>query len=122
MATHSSILFFFFFPHSSHLSKEMYSCLENPMDGEAWWGYSPQGHKESEMTERLNQSRYTRGFPGSSDSEKSDSSVGDMGLTCGLGRCPGEGSGSLLQYSCLENPMDRRAWWATAQGVTKSQT
>ena len=35
---------------------------------------------------------------------------------------PGEGNGNLLQYSCLENPMDRGAWWATVHGVTKSQT
>ena len=40
----------------------------------------------------------------------------------GLGRSPGGGHGNLLQYSCLGNPMDRGAWWATVQGVTKSQT
>ena len=39
-----------------------------------------------------------------------------------LGRSPGEGHGNPLQYSCLENPMDRGAWWATVHGVTKSQT
>ena len=39
----------------------------------------------------------------------------------GLGRSPGEGNGNLLQDSCLENPMDRGAWWATAHGVKKSQ-
>ena len=46
----------------------------------------------------------------------------DMDLTPGLGRSPGVGNGNLLQYSCLENPMDRGAWRATAHGVTKSQT
>ena len=40
----------------------------------------------------------------------------------GLGRCPGEGNGNSLQYSCLENPMDRGAWWATVHGVAKSWT
>ena len=40
----------------------------------------------------------------------------------GSGRSPGEGSGSLLQYSCLENPMDRGAWWATVHETAKSQT
>ena len=40
----------------------------------------------------------------------------------GLGRSPEEGHGNPLQYSCLENPMDRRAWWATVHGVTKSRT
>ena len=44
------------------------------------------------------------------------------GLTPGLGRSPGEGNGYPLQYSCLENPMDRGAWWATVPGVTNSQT
>ena len=39
-----------------------------------------------------------------------------------LGRSPGEGNGNLLQYSCLENPMDRGAWWATVHGVSKSRT
>ena len=40
----------------------------------------------------------------------------------GLGRSPGEGNGNLLQYSCLENPIDRGAWWATVHEVTKSRT
>ena len=44
------------------------------------------------------------------------------GLIPGLGRSPGGGQGNPLQYSCLENPMDRGAWEATAHGVTKSQT
>ena len=39
-----------------------------------------------------------------------------MDLISGLGRCPGEGNGNPLQYSCLKNPMDRGAWWARAQG------
>ena len=45
--------------------------------------------------------------------------AGDMGLIPGLGRSRG-GNGNPLQYSCLENPMDRGAWWATVHGVTKS--
>ena len=53
------------------------------------------------------------GFPGSSDSEESACNVGDLGLIPGLGRFPGEGNGNAHQYSCLENPMDRGAWWAT---------
>ena len=48
--------------------------------------------------------------------------AGDMSLTPGSGRSPGEGNGNLLQYSCQENPMDRGTWWATAHGVAKSQT
>ena len=46
----------------------------------------------------------------------------DLGLSPGLGRSPGQGHGNPLQYFCLENPMDREAWWAAVQGVTKSQT
>ena len=48
--------------------------------------------------------------------------TGDMGLIPGSGRFPGEGNGIPLQYSCLENPMDRRACRARVQGVVKSQT
>ena len=59
-------------------------------------GYNPWGHKESDMTERLH-------F--------------HFSLLC-----IGEGSGNPLQYSCLENPLDRGAWWATIHGVARSQT
>ena len=45
--------------------------------------------------------------------------VGDIDSTPGLGRSPGKGSGHPLQYSCLGNPMDRGAWWATVHGVSK---
>ena len=48
--------------------------------------------------------------------------TGDMGSIPGSGRSPGGGNGNALQYSCLENPMDRGAWWATVHGVAKSQT
>ena len=46
----------------------------------------------------------------------------DVGSISGLERSPGGGNGNPLQYSCLENPMGRGAWWATVHGVTKSQT
>jgi len=45
----------------------------------------------------------------------------DVGSIPGLERSPGEGNGNLLQYSCLENPTDRGAWWATVHQITKSQ-
>ena len=48
--------------------------------------------------------------------------VGDLGSIPGMGRSPGEGNGNALQYSCLENSMDRGAWWAIVHGVAKSQT
>ena len=47
--------------------------------------------------------------------------TGGMGLIPGSGRSPPEGCGNPLQYSCLKTPIDRRAWWATVHGVTKSQ-
>ena len=54
-----------------------------------------------------------RGFPCGSDGKLSSCNAGDLGLIPGLGRFPGEGSGNPLQCSCLENPMDRGAWWAS---------
>ena len=48
--------------------------------------------------------------------------VREAGLIPGSARSPGGGHGNPLQYSCLENPMDREAWWATVHGVAKSQT
>ena len=48
-------------------------------------------------------------------------STGDSSLIPGSGRSPGDGNGNALQYSCLENLMERGAWWATVHGVPKSQ-
>ena len=56
------------------------------------------------------------GFPGGSDGKESACNVGDLGLIPGLGRSPGEGHGYLLQYSCLENSMDRGAWQLQSMG------
>ena len=53
------------------------------------------------------------GFPGGSDSKESACNAEDLGSISGSGRSPGEGNGSPLQYSCLENPIDRIAWQAT---------
>ena len=54
--------------------------------------------------------------------KESACNAGDLGSIPGLGRSSGEGNGNPLQYSCLENTMDRGAWKVTVQGVTKSQT
>ena len=62
------------------------------------------------------------GFPDGSDGKESACNAGDPGSTPGFRRSPGEGNGNPLQYSCLENFMDREAWQATVHGVTKSQT
>ena len=61
-------------------------------------------------------------FLGSSDGKEPARNESNTGSTPGSGRSPGEGNGSPLQYSCLENPMDRGAWWTTVHGVTESQT
>ena len=71
---------------------------------------------------KLNKNIKTLGFPGGSIGQESACNAGDLGLIPGLGRSPGEKDGNPLQYSCLEDPMDRGAWWATVNGVAKSQT
>ena len=62
------------------------------------------------------------GFPGGSDIEESAYNARDLQLIPRSGRSPGEGNDNPLQYSCLENPMDRGAWWTTVHGMVKSQT
>ena len=83
-----------------------------------------------DTTERVRAHTHTHtynymGFPGGSVVKNPAANAGDtrdMGLIPGLGRSPGEGNGNPLQYSCLENPMDRGAWWAVVLGVANSQT
>ena len=59
-------------------------------------------------------------FPGGSEVKAFACNAGDLGSIPGSGRSPGEGNGNLLQYSCLENPMDGEAWWATVHEVAES--
>ena len=59
------------------------------------------------------------GFPGGSAVKNLSANTGDMGSIPGSGRSPGEGNGNPLRYSCLGNPTDREAWWATAHGLAK---
>ena len=148
-----------------------YSCLENPMDGGAWWaavhGVTKNRTRLSDFTftfhfHALEKEMATHssvlawripgtgepgglpsigshrvghdwsdlavaagmlwGFPGSSVVKNPPASAGDAGLIPGWGRARGEGNGNPLQYSYLENPMDRGAWWATVHGGLKSQT
>ena len=85
------------------------SHLENPRDGGASWA-AIYGITQSQT--RLNR------LSSSSNAE----GAGDSGLIPGSIRSPVGGHGNPLQFSCLENPMDRGAWWATACGVTQSWT
>ena len=62
------------------------------------------------------------GFPSGSVVKNQPDDVGDPGVIPGSGRSPREGNGNPLQYSCLENPMDRGVWRATVHGVAKSWT
>ena len=59
------------------------------------------------------------GFPGGSDGKASACNAGDPGLIPGWERAPGEGNGNPLAYSCLENPTDGGAWWATFMGLQR---
>ena len=62
------------------------------------------------------------GFPGATDSKESIYNAGDLGSIPETGRFPGEGNGNPLQYSYLERTINRAAWWATVQGVSKRQS
>ena len=92
------------------------------MDREAWraaiHGVANSRTRLSDWTE-LNLT-FPGGFPSGSESKESACSAGDLNSIPWLGRSPGKGNGNPLQYSCLENPMDRGAWQATAHGVAKS--
>ena len=65
---------------------------------------------------------YIMGFPRGSDGKESAYNAGELGLIDGLGRSPKGRHGNPLQYSCLENTMDRGAWWATVHGAAKCGT
>ena len=65
---------------------------------------------------------YIRGLPGGLGVKNPPANARDVGSTTRLGRSPREENGNPLQYSCLENPMDRVAWWAMVHGVAKNQT
>ena len=76
-------------------------------------------HTGSKKISFLSVVEHNMGFPHSWGGKESACNAGDLGSIPGSGRSLGEGHGNPLQYSCLENPMDRGAWWATVHGVTK---
>ena len=85
-------------------------------------GHTVQPVRASVLTAGCKSCCHPLGFPGGSDAKESAGNAGDPGSILGWGRSPGEGNGNPLQYSCLENSVDRGAWWAAVHGVTKSQT
>ena len=105
-----------------------YSCLENPVDRGACWAAIYGVAQNWTWLKWLSSSSSRQSesiilwFPGGSDDKASACHAADLSSIPGLGRSSGEGNGNPLQYSCLENPMDRGAWWAIVHGVTKSQT
>ena len=85
-------------------------------------GREQMAHFGSDTTTYLKEIEPFLGFPGGSEVKAPACNAGDQGSIPGLGRSPGEGNGTPLQYSLLENSMDGGAWWATVLGVTKSRT
>ena len=80
------------------------------------------GSQESDTTYRLNHHDLKWASLVAQTAKNLPANAGDPGSILGLERSLGEGNGNSLQYSCLENSMDRGAWWATVHGVTKSWT
>ena len=96
-----------------------YSCLENSMNRGTWQAIF---HGITKSWTRLSDWTESMGFTGGLDSKESACNAGDLCSIPGSGKSPGEGNGNPLQYSCLENPMDRGAWRVTVRGVANSQT
>ena len=109
--------------HQPHLAvkqvRKYWKCLIHPR-------FQKQSTKVNSLSNRILITCYGReiiySFLGGSGVQNPPANAGDMGSIPGLGRSAGEGNGSQLQCSCLENPMDRGAWQAMVHGVTKSRT
>ena len=111
----SAILFFFclqYSPASGSFQMSQAFCIRWPK----YWSFS---FSISPSNAYLGLTSFTMGFPGGSDGKASACDAGDLGLIPGSGRPPGEGNGNPLQFSCLENPMDRGAWWVPVHGVAR---
>ena len=81
------------------------------------WVLAGSANQYRSLTEESGQD--SEGFPGGTVVKKPSANAGDVGSISGLGRSSGVGNGSPLQYSCLENSMDRGAWGTTVQGVAE---
>ena len=103
------------FPEGAHDNPLQYSCLENPTARGSWQAAAHRVAKSRTQLKRLSTYTHTHThahtvFPGGSVGELSACNGGDPGSIPGLGRSSGEDNGNPLQYSCLENSMDRGAW------------
>ena len=83
---------------------------------------STQLYSDLQVTQHDSLEFFLHSFHAGSDGKESACSVGDLGSIPGSGRSPGEGNGNPLQCSCLENPMDGGAWWASVHGVAENRT
>ena len=106
-------------PGGGHGNPLQYSCRQNHMDRGAWWATVHSVTKSQTWLKWL--SKYIRiiGLPRWLNGKESACNAGDVCSVLGLRRSPREGNDNPVQYSCLGDPTDRRAWWATVHGVTK---
>ena len=101
------------------------SCLENPRDGRAWWAAIYAVAQSRTRVKRLSSSsssiciKLNMSSPSGSVVKNLPANAGNVCSVPGSRRFPGKGNGKPLRSSCLENSMDRGAWWATVHGVTK---
>ena len=115
------VLFSLFLEWIGRGTAELTCCLNRPCRHGScprWWqGKEGEGKFLSPFIRE--HGTVSRGFPGGSVDKESACNAGDPHLIPRLGRSPEEGNGNLLQYSYLENPKDRGAWWATVHGVMR---
>ena len=97
---------------------ESFKCSQENSNDSVWleWKVMASKHTHSDY---FMFTIYYNGFPGGSDSKESACNAGDPGSIPGLGRSPGEGTGNPLQYSCLQNPLDRGGWRATVHWLQR---
>ena len=110
-------------PGGGHSNPLQYSCLENPHGQRSLVGCSPKNLQGSQRVRHwVTKHKASQVVLVAKNPPASAGDAKYAGSVPALGRSPGEGNGNPLQYSCLENPMNRRPWRATVNGVTKNRT